>query len=124
VIGAEMTGTDIAAIIAAVALVVAVGVLILAVISLTKTLTSVRYSVEELRRESLPLINDAHRTVIQTNAELVKVSNLLDTAQSVGTTVDSASRLALIVVGNPIVKALAAGSGALRAARALRKSRA
>jgi uncharacterized membrane protein len=99
-------------------------VLILAVISLTKTLTSVRYSVEELRRESLPLINDAHRTVIQTNAELVKVSNLLDTAQSVGTTVDSASRLALIVVGNPIVKALAAGSGALRAARALRKSRA
>src|SRR5262245_9323217 len=113
-----MSGTDVAALIAAFSAAVGVGVLIVAVVSLTKTLTSVRYSVEELRRETLPLLEESHRAVAQANTELVKVGALLDTAQSVGTTVDSASRLALLVFGNPIVKALAAGSGVLRAARA------
>ena len=74
---AEMTGTDVAAIIAAVAAVVAVCVLIVGVVSLTRTLTAVRMSIEQLRRESLPVIEDAHLTVLQANSQLGRVENLL-----------------------------------------------
>jgi uncharacterized membrane protein len=123
VIAADMTGTDVAAIIAAVAAVVAVGVLIIAVVSLTRTLTAVRISVEELRRESLPVIEDAHRTVVQANSQLVRVEGLLDTANSVSATVDSTSRLLFLVFSNPLMKLLATASGFARAARTLRKNR-
>jgi uncharacterized protein YoxC len=113
--------SDAAAVIVSVVAVVAAIGMIVAVVALTRTLTSIRLAVEELRRESLPVVKDLHTTIQRANGELERVDGLLDSAQSVTSTVDSVSRLAFLAVGNPVIKAAAAASGIARAARSLRR---
>jgi hypothetical protein len=81
-----------------------------------------RVSVEELRQETIPLVSDLRNTVGQANAELGRVDTLLNRAESISSTVDSASRLAYLAFSNPLIKALAFGAGTTRAARRLRRS--
>ncbi|HUF33596.1 MAG TPA: DUF948 domain-containing protein [Acidimicrobiales bacterium] len=116
-----MTATDLAAVVVAIASVVVVVLLVFALISVNRTLTTMRLSIEELRRETLPVVKDLQRTVAQANVELERVDGLLDSAQSVTLTVDSASRLAYLAFSNPIIKVLAFSAGTGRAARALRR---
>jgi hypothetical protein len=118
---AEMTGGDIAGVSVAIASVVAVGVLILAVVSLTRTLTAIRLSVEQLRRETVPVIEQLQVTVSRANGDLERLDGLLDSAQSLTATVDSASRLAYLVIGNPVIKGVAAAAGVARATRSFRR---
>ncbi|MGE0796168.1 MAG: DUF948 domain-containing protein, partial [Acidimicrobiia bacterium] len=67
---AEMTGGDVAAVIVAIASVVAVLVLILGVVALTRTLTAIRLSVEQLRRETVPVLEQLQVTVAKANGDL------------------------------------------------------
>ena len=123
VLADEMSASDLAAVIVAVAAVVGVVLLVFAIVSLTRTLTAVRLSVEELRRETLPVIDELQRTVTQANTDLERLDTLLDSATSVSNTVDSASQLAYMAFSNPVIKAIAFASGTARAARALRRPR-
>jgi uncharacterized protein YoxC len=118
-----VSGGEVAAIISAVSLVVAVVALLFAMASLARTLRTLRTAVDELRRETLPILSDLRSTVHTANAELERVDNLLNTAESVSTTVDSASRLAYIAFSNPVIKAIAFLSGTGRVARRLRAGR-
>lgn len=116
-----MSGGEIGALIGSIAgLIVAIG-LLFAMTSLVRTLQSVRVSVEELRREALPLLHDLRATVGRADAELTRLDELMTTAESVGATVDSASRLAYLFFSNPVVKVMALGTGTARAARRLRR---
>lgn len=118
-----MSPGELAAVVAsAAAAVTAVGVLF-AVGSLIRTLATVRVAVDDVRRAAVPLLTDAHKAVRQTNGDLVRMESLLETAESVTGTVDSASRLAYAVVSNPLVKVLAFASGSNRALRRLRRGR-
>jgi hypothetical protein len=120
-VAAEITAGDAAAIIAAAALgLIAVG-LLFALFSLMGTLRTLRTTVEQFRAEALPLLGQLRGTVGQANSELERVDNLLETAESISTTVDSASRLAYLFFANPVVKALAFSAGTARAARRLRR---
>jgi len=121
VILAEMTGADVAAIIVAIASVVAVVLLVIGLVAVTRTLTALRLSIEQLRRETLPVVDEVHRTVATANAELQRLDGLLDSAQSVSSTVDSASHLFYLAVSNPIIKAIAVAAGTARASKALRR---
>jgi uncharacterized protein YoxC len=116
-----MSGGEVAAVVAAVAAVLLSVGLLFAVSSLTRTLRAVRGAVEELRRETIPLLTDMRATVEQANAELARVDGVLERAESIGTTVDSASRLAYLAFGNPVIKAIALAAGTTRAARRLRR---
>ena len=116
-----MTGLQIAG---AVALVIFVAFMIYAVTTMNRSLRLLRSSVEELRRESVPLVTSMRSAVVQANTELERVDGLLSTAESISHTVDAASRLAYMVFSNPVIKVLAFGSGAARATRRLRRSRA
>ena len=120
-IAAELSGSDVAAIIVGIASIVAVVLLVIAVVSLTRTLTAVRLSVEQLRRETLPVVNELHRTVERANGDLDRMDDLLESAQSVTSTVDAASHLAYLAFSNPLIKVMAIGTGTARAARALRR---
>lgn len=111
-----------ATIAAAAAAVLAVGVLF-AVGSLIRTLATVRVAIDDVRRAAVPLLTDARAAVRQTNGDLVRMESLLETAESVTGTVDSASRLAYAVVSNPLVKVLAFASGSTKAMRRLRSGR-
>jgi uncharacterized protein YoxC len=121
ILAAEMTASDLAAIIVAVASIVGVVLLVFALISLTRTLATLRMSIEELRRETLPVIDELQRTVTQANTDLERLDALLDSATSVTNTVDSASQLAYLAFSNPVIKAIAFASGTARAARAFRR---
>lgn len=117
-----MTAGEVAAVIASVAVaVLAVGMLF-ALASLTRTLRELRTTVEQIRTEAVPLVGQLRGTVTQATAELERVDTLLGTAESIGATVDSASRLAYLFLANPIVKALAFGAGSTRALRRLRRT--
>ena len=120
-VAAEMTASELAAIIVAVAAVVGVILMVFAIISLTRTLATLRLSIEELRRETLPVIDELQRTVTQANSDLERLDTLLDSATSVTNTVDSASQLAYLAFSNPVIKAIAFASGTGRALRAFRR---
>ena len=120
IVAAEMTAGDLAAIVVAIASVVAVVLLVFAIVSVTKTLTTLRLSIEQLRRETLPVIDELERTVTQANADLARLDGLLESASSVTQTVDSASHLAYLAFSNPIIKAIALATGTAKAAKAFR----
>lgn len=117
-----MTTGDWAAVIVAVATCILVLSLLFALVSLTRTMRALRETVDQLRGETVPLVADLRSTVGQANAELERVDHLLGTAESISSTVDSASRLAYLAFSNPVIKALAFGSGTARAVRRLRKA--
>jgi hypothetical protein len=116
-----MSAGEVAALIAAVAAAVAVLGLLVVLVSLISTLRALRETAEELRRTTVPLVTEARDTVARATAELERVDGLLVTAESISTTVDSASRLAYLAFSNPVVKVLAFSAGTARAARSLRK---
>jgi hypothetical protein len=118
---AEMSAADLAAIIVAIASVVAVVLLVLIVVAVNRTLTSLRLTIEQFRRETLPVVDELHRTVTTANTELARLDGLLESATSVTATVDSASHLAYLAFSNPVIKAMALATGTAKAAKALRR---
>ncbi|MGH9183566.1 MAG: DUF948 domain-containing protein [Acidimicrobiales bacterium] len=116
-----MSAGELAAVIVAISSVVAVVLGVFALLALSRTLTAMRLSVEQLRRETLPVVSDLQRTVTAANAQLERVDELLTSATSVSATVDSASRLAYLALSNPVIKAMALATGTARVARALRR---
>ncbi len=94
-------------------------VVAMAVQSLIVTLRSLRETVEDLRRETLPAIAELRSTVAAANGEIARVDSLLDTAEEVGARVEATSRLAWLVMRNPLVKLASASVAGDRAARRL-----
>ena len=119
-VAAEMTAGDLAAIVVAIASVVAVVLLVFAIVAVTKTLATLRLSIEQLRRETLPVIDELEKTVAQANTDLARLDGLLESASSVTQTVDSASQLAYLAFSNPVIKAIAFATGTAKAAKAFR----
>jgi hypothetical protein len=118
-----LDASDTAAVIVACASVLALAVMVWAIVALTKTLRLLRESVDEMRRETLPVVAEMRVAVGQANAERERVDTLLGTAESISTTVDSASRLAYLAFSNPVIKAIAFASGTAGATRRLRRRR-
>ena len=118
-----MTATELAALIVAICSVVAVVLLVFALGSVLRTLRSLRETVDTLRGETVPVVVELRDTVRQANTDLERVDALLDTAESISGTVDSASRLAYLAFSNPLIKAMAFAAGTGRAARRLRRAR-
>ena len=94
-------------------------VVAMAVQSLILTLRSLRETVEDLRRQTLPAIAELRSTVAQANGELARVDDLLDTAEQVGARVEATSRLTWLVLRNPLVKLASASVASDRVARRL-----
>jgi hypothetical protein len=110
-----------------IAVLVAAILCVLAVIGLLVALTSLRAEIrrlaavaDDLRRQTVPLVVDAHRVVDQAATEMERVGAVLDSTQSVHATVDTASKLAYRAFANPVVKVLAVRAGAATGLRRLR----
>jgi uncharacterized protein YoxC len=116
-----MSAADLAAVIVAIAAIVAVVVLMFAISSMVSTLRALRDTIEAIRVDAVPAVAELRRAATQANHELDRVDELLATAESISTTLDSASRLTYLVVSNPLIKVVAFGVGARRAARRLRR---
>jgi hypothetical protein len=120
---ASTKADDVVAIVVSVFAALVIVVLAYAMAGLVRTMRALRASVEELRHETLPLVADLRATVDQASGDLERVDSLLGRAESISATVDSASRLAYLAFSNPVIKALAFGTGTARAARRFRRSR-
>jgi len=114
-----MSAADITVLVAAVACVLAVIGLLVAVRSLRREVTRLHALADELKRQTVPLVADAHRVVGQAATEMERVGAVLDTTESVHATVDSASKLAYRAFANPVVKVLAVRAGAASGMRRL-----
>ncbi|MGD0379926.1 MAG: hypothetical protein ABSC30_08065 [Acidimicrobiales bacterium] len=104
---ADQTAALVTAIVAGVTSVVLVAV----VVVLGRRVRELGATVEELRRETVPLVRDARVVVEEAATEMVRVGDVLDSAEAVSATVDSASRLAYRAFSNPVVKVLAYSTG-------------
>jgi hypothetical protein len=110
-----------------IAVLVAAGACVLAVVGLLLVMTGLRRQVrrleavaEDLRVQTMPLVVEAHRVVDQAATEMERVGAVLESTESVSATVDSASRLAYRAFANPVVKVLAVRAGAAGGMRRLR----
>ena len=114
-----MNAGEIAVLVAAVICGLAVVGLLVVLASLKREVVRLRTLADELRRQTVPLVADAHRVVDQAAAEMERVGAVLDSTESVHATVDSASRLAYRAFANPVVKVLAVRAGAASGLRRL-----
>jgi hypothetical protein len=118
-----VSATELAALIVAIASVVAVVLLAVALVSITRTLRAVRDAVELLHTHTVPVMVELGETVRDANHELQRLDGVLGTAESIGGTVDSASRLAYLAFSNPVIKTVALATGTGRAAKRFRRIR-
>jgi hypothetical protein len=114
-----MSADNVAALVAAIVAGTASLVLVGVVVVLGRRVRELGRVVEELRHETVPLVHDARVVVDQAATEMVRVGDVLGSAESVSATVDSASRLAYRAFSNPVVKVVAYSTGAGAALRRL-----
>ncbi len=115
-----MSAGQIAVLVASVVSSLAVVGLLVALRSLRTETRRLAEVADDLRRQTVPLVVDAHRVVDQAATEMERVGAVLDSTESVHATVDTASKLAYRAFANPVVKVLAVRAGAATGIRRLR----
>jgi hypothetical protein len=116
-----VTAGEVAAVAVSAAVGIAVVGLLFALGAVVRTLGAMRATIEDVRRVSIPLLTDLHSAVRKADADLGRMEDLLEKAESISGTVDSASRLAFTAFSSPMVKMIALGSGVTRGFRRLRR---
>ena len=114
-----MSAGDLAAVVVSVVMIAAIVTLALAVQAMLRTLRELRATLEALRSDAVPLMGELRTTVERAGAEVDRVDDLLETAESISATVDSASRLGYLAFRAPIIRVVALGKGIGRGARRL-----
>jgi uncharacterized protein YoxC len=108
-----MSTGDVLAVVTATLVTILVAVLATVLVFLTRTLRALRGTVDALRAEAIPLLEDARLAVRDAAHEVDRVERLVTAAERVG---DAKRALA-----TPVVKAMAFGTGVSRAAQKLRE---
>jgi hypothetical protein len=98
---------DLAAILVSITAFAAFVVLALAAQSLRRSLRELRTSIDLLRDETVPMIEELRGTVQVAGSEVERVDQLLDAAESISATVDSASRLSYLAFRAPLIRLVA-----------------
>jgi hypothetical protein len=114
-----MSAGEIAVLVASIACIGTVIVLSVTVGKLRGEIRRLSAVSDQLQRQTVPLVADAHRVVDQAATEMERVGAVLDSTESVHATVDSASKLAYRAFANPVVKVLAVRAGAATGIRRL-----
>ena len=115
-----MSAGDLAAVLVAGVSLLTVAILVLASLSLIRTLRELRGVVDTLRSQTLPMVGDLRAAITQAGSDLERVEGILDTAERISGTVDSASRLTFRALSPPLIKTMSFVAGARRAGRRLR----
>ncbi len=115
-----MSAADLLIVLASVVMLGLVIALVVAVSSMVSALRDLRETVDVLRGETIATVTELRRTVEHANGELERVDTILDSAERITGTVDSASRLSYRALSPPIIKSMSFMAGTARAARRLR----
>jgi uncharacterized protein YoxC len=114
---------QIAALIAAGAFVVLVGLLAVPLIKLGRTLDEATLAIRKASDEADPLFNGANTTVTHVNAQLERLDGITANAQAVTGNVSALTSLFTATLGGPLVRVAALSYGVSKAMRVRRKSR-
>jgi hypothetical protein len=114
---------QIAALIAAGAFVVLVGLLAVPLIKLGRTLDEATLAIRKASDESDPLFTGANTTVTHVNAQLERLDGITANAQAVTSNVSALTSLFTATLGGPLVRVAALSYGVSKAMRHRRKSR-
>lgn len=125
----DVTLGGIAGLIAAIGLLILVGMAAVPLWKLGKVLDEVRSSVREVSDGAVPILVELKDTVVATNSELAKVGTVTDDVSKVtghaSTVADNAAQLSNLfaaTLGGPLVKISAFSYGVRRAIAQARKS--
>ncbi|MGH3774631.1 MAG: DUF948 domain-containing protein [Pseudonocardiaceae bacterium] len=118
-----MSAGQIAALIAAGAFVVLVGLLAGPLIKLGRTLDEATLAIRKASDESDPLFAGANTTVTHVNSQLERLDGITANAQAVTGNVSALTSLFTATLGGPLVRVAALSYGVSKAMRRRRKSR-
>ncbi|PZS38096.1 MAG: DUF948 domain-containing protein [Pseudonocardiales bacterium] len=117
-----MSAGQIAALIAAGAFVVLVGLLAVPLIKLGRTLDEATLAIRKASEDADPLFSGANTTVTQVNAQLERLDGIAANAQAVTGNVSALTSLFTATLGGPLVRVAALSYGVSKAMRSHRKS--
>jgi len=110
----------IAAIIAACAWGLLAIFLAIVLVNVFRLLESVKVTIDDMRRETVPLLGEVRVTVTDVNKELERVDVTLDSVARISKSVERVTGLVEQAMSGPLVKLAAAGAGISRAVRRFR----
>jgi len=111
---------QIAALIAAGAFVVLVGLLAVPLLKLGRTLDEATVAIRKAHEGSAPLLDNAQTTLHQVNTQLERVDGITSSARTVSSNISVLTSLFTATLGGPLVRAAAFSYGLNRAVRARR----
>ena len=119
-----MSAGQIAALVAAGALVVLVILLAVPLLKLGRTLDEATIAIRKAHEGSAPLLDDAQTTLRQVNTQLERVDGITAGAKTVSTNVSVLTSLFTATLGGPLVRAAAFSYGVNKAIKARRARKA
>ena len=116
-----MTWGQAAALIAALAFVALVAFLAMVLAKVAAILSEVQMTLNDVRKETMPLLKEVRTTVVTLNVEMDRVDGIMAAAESAATSVSNVTKLVTAATANPIIKGMALLSGAGVSLRSLRR---
>ena len=116
-----MTWGQAAALIAALAFVALVAFLAMVLAKIGAILSEVQMTLNDVRKETMPLLKEVRTTVVTLNVEMDRVDGIMAAAESAATSVSNVAKLVTSATANPIIKGMAFLAGAGASLRSLRR---
>ena len=119
---ADLSGADLAALVATIGAVVAAVVLTFASFRVIAQARRLRALMDRLTGEVADALVDLVDVAERADGELTRSGQLLDRAEDISSTLQDASKLTYLAVSSPVIKAAALASGVREGARRLRRT--
>ncbi|HWD72649.1 MAG TPA: DUF948 domain-containing protein [Actinomycetota bacterium] len=116
-----MTWGQAAALIAALAFVALVAFLAMVLAKIGAILSEVQMTLNDVRKETMPLLKEVRTTVVTLNVEMDRVDGIMASAESAAASVSNVAKLVTSATANPIIKGMAFLTGAGVSLRSLRR---
>jgi uncharacterized protein YoxC len=117
-----VSGAEIAALIAAVAFVLLVGLLAVPILKLGRTLDEATLAIRKAHEGAQPILTNANDTVAQVNSQLARVEDITQNAQAMSSNAAALTSLFATTLGSPVVKVAAFSYGVRQAAGKRRRA--
>jgi len=116
-----LTWGQAAALIAALAFVALVAFLAMVLAKVAAILSEVQMALNDVRKETMPLLKEVRTTVVTLNVEMDRVDGIMASAESAAASVSNVAKLVTAATANPIIKGMALLTGAGVSLRSLRR---
>ena len=116
-----MTWGQAAALIAALAFVALVAFLAMVLAKIGAILSEVQMTLNDIRKETMPLLKEVRTTVVTLNVEMDRVDGIMASAESAAASVSNVAKLVTSATANPIIKGMAFLTGAGVSLKSLRR---